>query len=111
MMGNRKSKQEVVRPRSTVSVKSVTSVRRDSYEEADRYICAPRFYHPKIFVALYNYQARWNDEVSLKKGDLMEVISSGRDRNFLLVRLLVGSRHGQVPVMYVAEKDSLRAQE
>lgn len=111
MMGNRKSKQEIVRPRSTMA-KSVNYVRRDSYEEPDRYICSPRLNHPKIYVALYDYQARLPNEMSFKKGDLIEVISPGRDRESLIARYMMGSRQGGlVPAAYVAEKGSLRAQE
>lgn len=108
-MGNQKSKQEILRPHSTVPT-SLSYQRRDS-DAYNRYIRAPTEPSLKIYIALSDYQARSYNEISFKKGDELEVISAARNSYFMLVKCLDGTGTGFVPVKLVAEKDSFRVQE
>lgn len=102
-MGNQNPKQEMLRPQSTVA--------KPDKGEYVRYCRAPLHPSPKVFVALCDHQPRSYDEISLEKGEEMEVLSTARSSDVVLVRLLNGSKHGFVPFECIAEKGSYRAQE
>jgi len=61
--------------------------------------------HPdsNLFVALYDYDARTNEELSFKKGEHLEVINVCNDTDWLFAKSKATNREGYVPSNYVAK--------
>lgn len=102
-MGNRKSRQI-----SPTNSRSSNIRKRGSNEKRGRYLPAPTF---QIYVALFDYEARSNSDITFKKGDLMEVLPQTEARDWLMVKHLISKKRGLVPASFVAIKDSMQAQE
>lgn len=64
----------------------------------------------RIVVAMYNYEARDGQDVSFRKGDLMEVISD-TEGDWLKVVHLITKVQGYIPGNYVAPEWSVESEE
>uniref|UniRef100_A0A336LY25 CSON007913 protein n=1 Tax=Culicoides sonorensis TaxID=179676 RepID=A0A336LY25_CULSO len=85
---------------SRLSIQSRTS----NYFE-DRYIAPPKSI---VHIALFDYEAKFENDISFKKGDLME-ISSTLHGDWLMAYHLSNKKRGVVPSIYVAELGSLES--
>ncbi|XP_063697847.1 tyrosine-protein kinase Lyn-like [Culicoides brevitarsis] len=65
----------------------------------------------EIYLALKDHEARSSNELSFKKGEVLELIKKCISRDHLLMKDLKNTKYGFVPKESVAEINSLRAQE
>lgn len=65
----------------------------------------------KIFIALYDYEARTAEDLSFKKGDKLEVVNDTDGGDWWQARSLVSNGVGYIPSNYVAPQTSLRREE
>ncbi|KAI1901391.1 hypothetical protein AGOR_G00033960 [Albula goreensis] len=63
----------------------------------------------KFFVALYDYDARTFDDLSFKKGDRFEIISTEGD--WWEARSVITGKTGYIPSNYVAAADSIQSED
>lgn len=63
-----------------------------------------------IYVALYDYDARTNEDLSFKKGERLQIIDSS-DGDWWLAKSLVTQREGYIPSNYVAPELSIQSEE
>ena len=63
----------------------------------------------KIFVALYDYQARTNEDLSFKKMDLLEIINDTQG-DWWFARSKSTRAEGYIPSNYVAKVKSLESE-
>lgn len=63
-----------------------------------------------VFVGKYDYDSRTDDQLSFKKGDLMDVTNMDND-GWWLARFKDSGREGYIPSNYVAEWKTLDAEE
>lgn len=63
-----------------------------------------------VFVALYDYDARTNEDLSFKKGERLQVIDN-TDSDWWLAKSLTTYKEGYIPSNYVAPELSVNAQE
>lgn len=63
-----------------------------------------------VFVALYDYDARTNEDLSFKKGERLQVIDN-TDSDWWLAKSLTTHKEGYIPSNYVAPELSVNAQE
>lgn len=64
----------------------------------------------KIFVSLYDYRARTEQDLSIKKGEQLEIIDSSCD-NWWLAKSLDTQSTGYIPSNYIASIESLESKE
>lgn len=64
----------------------------------------------RIVVAMYNYEARDNTDVSFKKGDRMEVVDDS-EGDWLNVVHLITKMQGYIPGNFVAPELSVESEE
>lgn len=64
----------------------------------------------KIVVAIYNYKARENTDLSFRKGDRMEVINDSETEWWEVINLTTKEK-GLIPWNYVAEEQSVASEE
>eukprot|EP00050_Salpingoeca_kvevrii_P021428 m.110437 g.110437 ORF g.110437 m.110437 type:complete len:506 (+) comp9340_c0_seq2:147-1664(+) len=62
------------------------------------------------YVALYDYQARTEDDLSFNKGDNLRIINSS-DGDWWQAQLVSGGKIGYIPSNYVAKIQSIEAEE
>lgn len=73
--------------------------------------------HARIFVALFDYQARTDEDLSFRAGDKLEVLDKSQE-SWWVARLLVKNgfarpghkQQGYVPANYVAPDQSIEAE-
>lgn len=63
-----------------------------------------------IYVALYDYDARTNEDLSFKKGERLQVLDN-TDGDWWLAKSLTTQREGYIPSNYVAQEQSIKSQE
>ena len=63
-----------------------------------------------VFVALYDYEARTNEDLSFKKSERLQVIDN-TDSDWWLAKSLTTYKEGYIPSNYVAPELSVNAQE
>ena len=63
-----------------------------------------------ISLALYDYEARTNEDLSFKKGERLQVINTD-DGDWWYAKSLVTARAGYIPSTYVAPEKSYEAEE
>lgn len=63
-----------------------------------------------VFVALYDYDARTNEDLSFKKSERLQVIDN-TDSDWWLAKSLATYKEGYIPSNYVAPELSVNAQE
>ena len=63
-----------------------------------------------VFVALYDYDARTNEDLSFRKGERLQVIDN-TDSDWWLAKSLTTYKEGYIPSNYVAPELSVNAQE
>lgn len=63
-----------------------------------------------IFLALYDYEARINEDLSFKKGERLQIINTA-DGDWWYAKSLVTGREGYIPSTYVAPEKSYEAEE
>ena len=64
-----------------------------------------------LFVALYDYDARTDEDLSFKKGEHLEVINSSDGGDWWQARSLLTNAVGYIPSNYVALTSSLKSEE
>ncbi|XP_064625819.1 proto-oncogene tyrosine-protein kinase Yrk-like isoform X1 [Lineus longissimus] len=62
----------------------------------------------KVVRAMYDYAARTQEDLTFKKGDIMEIIDD-KDRDWWLARHMSHRSEGYIPSNYVAPEDSLES--
>ena len=66
---------------------------------------------PRLFVALYDYDARTNEDLSFKKEDILELLNDAQgDWWFARIRTKSGKSEGYVPSNYLAKVKSLESE-
>lgn len=70
---------------------------------------APDLYNAKLFVALYDYEARTDEDLSFKKGDQLEILNDTQGE-WWYARCRTTSQCGYVPSNYVAKHRSIEAE-
>lgn len=65
----------------------------------------------KIFIALYDYDARTNEDLSFKKGEKLEIVNDIDGGDWWQARSLATNSVGYIPSNYVAPQSSLRKEE
>ena len=84
---------------------------RDSDElPATDELCEQPF-ERKLFVALYDYEARTAEDLSFKKGEKLELISGSDVGDWWQARSVVTEAIGYIPSNYVAPFSSLKSEE
>ena len=68
----------------------------------------PTGHHFKLYVALFDYDARTSEDLSFKKGEELEVESDTGD--WWLARSRTTNREGYIPCNYVARVQSIEAE-
>lgn len=63
-----------------------------------------------IYIALYDYDARTNEDLSFKKGERLQVLDN-TDGDWWLAKSLSTQREGYIPSNYVAQEQSIKSQE
>ena len=63
-----------------------------------------------MFVALYDYDARTNEDLTFKKGERLQIVDN-TDSDWWLARSLTTHNEGYIPSNYVAPELSVNAQE
>jgi len=79
--------------------------------EAERHgtISGPSGYNSKIFVALYDYDARTNEDLSFKKGEHLEILNDTQG-DWWFARSKATKQEGYIPSNYVAKLKSIEAE-
>lgn len=68
--------------------------------------------HPStIYVALFDYKARSNKDISFSKGDLMELLDKKEGQDWVPTRHMISKTMGLVPSAYIARNGSLKSKE
>ena len=63
-----------------------------------------------VYVCTHDYESRTDDDLGLKKGDLLHVLDTDDD-GWWLARSITSGKSGYIPSNYVAERNSLEAEE
>ena len=63
-----------------------------------------------VYVALYDYEARINEDLSFKKGERLQIINTA-DGDWWYARSLNTGNEGYIPSTYVAPEKSYEAEE
>ena len=63
----------------------------------------------KVFVALYDYDARTDEDLSFKKGEHLEIINDTQG-DWWLARSKATKQEGYIPSNYVAKLKSIEAE-
>ena len=63
-----------------------------------------------IYVALYDYEARISEDLSIKKHERLQIINTSDD-DWWYARSLKTNKEGYIPSNYVAPENSLEAEE
>ena len=63
-----------------------------------------------VFVALYDYDARTNEDLTFRKGERLQIIDN-TDSDWWLAKSLTTYQEGYIPSNYVAPELSVNAQE
>ena len=63
-----------------------------------------------VFVALYDYEARTNEDLSFRKSERLQIVDNV-DNDWWLARSLTTYKEGYIPSNYVAPELSVTAQE
>lgn len=110
-------------PNSTRSLKEITAevdATESSTQQSNRYVPEPPSSpHPEpspsavrpLYVALYDYDARTEEDLSFKKGDVLEVNPEDLGNDWWKARSRETGEEGFVPSNYVAELQTLGAEE
>ena len=79
--------------------------------ESERHgsISGPSGYNSKIFVALYDYDARTNEDLSFKKGEHLEILNDTQG-DWWFARSKATKQEGYIPSNYVAKLKSIEAE-
>lgn len=65
----------------------------------------------RVYVALYDYDARTDDDLSFKKGDFLEIKSGDCNFDWWMATARGTNQSGYIPNNYVAEVKTLEAEE
>jgi hypothetical protein len=65
----------------------------------------------KIFIALYDYEARTAEDLSFSKGDKLEIVNDADGGDWWQARALISNGVGYIPSNYVVPQTSLRREE
>ena len=65
----------------------------------------------KVFIALYDYDARTDEDLSFKKGDYLEVKDEDCKFDWWMATSRTSGKNGFIPNNYVAEVKTLEAEE
>ena len=76
---------------------------------ADQYITDQKS-ELAVFVALYDYEARTNDDLSFKKGERLEILDDQNGADWWQARSLATYHTGYIPSNYVAPEASLKSE-
>jgi len=63
----------------------------------------------KIFVALYDYEARTNEDLSFKKGEFLEILNNTQG-DWWFAKSKITKEDGYIPSNYVAKVKSIEAE-
>ena len=63
-----------------------------------------------VFIGLYDYEARTDEDLSFSKGELLEVLNN-TDGDWWQAKSTVTGKTGYIPSNYVAQHDSMKAHE
>jgi len=107
-------------PNSTASLKEITpevnvTGSSDQPDQEGRYVPEPPSSPPSavkpLYVALYDYDARTEEDLSFEKGEVLEVYPEDLRNDWWRARSRDTGREGFIPSNYVAEVQSLDAEE
>lgn len=100
-------------PNSTASLKEITP--EVTGDLPDRYVPEPPSSPPSavkpLYVALYDYDARTEEDLSFVKGEVLEVYPEDLRNDWWRARSRDTGGEGFIPSNYVAEVQSLDAEE
>lgn len=63
----------------------------------------------KLFIALYDYEARTDEDLSFKKGNQLEILNDTQG-DWWFARSLVTGQEGYIPSNYIAKSKSLESE-
>lgn len=63
-----------------------------------------------LYVALYDYEARTQDDLSFKSGDILEVRPDDLNNDWWFARSKASGKEGYIPSNYVAPSKTLEAE-
>ena len=63
----------------------------------------------KLFIALYDYEARTDEDLSFKKGNQLEILNDTQG-DWWYARSLVTGKEGYIPSNYIAKSKSLESE-
>lgn len=78
-----------------------------SQTDAPRHSYVPR---GPVFIALFDYERRTNEDLSFAKGELLEIMNS-MDGDWWQARSLETMKEGYIPSNYVAQHQTIEAEE
>lgn len=100
---------------STASLEKVTPVVDVPGDQPDRYVPEPPSSPPSavkpVYVALYDYDARTEEDLSFKKGEVLEVYPEDLRNDWWRARSRDTGGEGFIPSNYVAEVQTLDAED
>ena len=108
-MGNRLGEKNDRRGAHGDAPDPQTSQNKQDLEVDDSEPCMPRPGDP-IFIALFDYDPRTSDDLSVRQGEKLEIIDK-TDEDWWQARSLETHKEGYIPSKYVAEHDTLMAEE
>ncbi|CAK9303552.1 unnamed protein product [Gordionus sp. m RMFG-2023] len=86
---------------------NITSVPQSQNDSLNR--TTPNLREIKIFIALYDYEARTTEDLSFKKGELLEIINDTQG-DWWFARSKQTKKEGYIPSNYVAKFKSIEAE-
>lgn len=102
-------------PNSTASLKDVTPEINVTRVEPDHYVpeppSSPSSAVKPLYIALYDYDARTEEDLSFAKGDFLEVYPETLRNDWWKARSRDTGHEGFIPSNYVAGVESLDAEE
>ena len=64
-----------------------------------------------LFIGIFDYSARADEDISFKKGDLLYVLSTDESEHWWLARAKHSGQEGYIPSNYITEYKSLDTEE
>ena len=96
-------------PRNGMATTSITLQEFDNLQRQSANIPPLPPAYP-LFVTLFDYDARAEDDLSFAKGEQLEILNN-KDGDWWLARSLVTGSEGYIPSNYVAEQQTVEAEE
>ena len=112
-MGNCTGKKKTAKQRDAAPARAHVSTNNDSstYEPVINQTQQPPKSDVRLFVALFDYDARTSEDLTFKKGDYLEVKPENTAFDWCQAKSRSSQQEGYIPSNHVAEVNTLEAEE